>query len=103
MRKSKKKFLNSYLLQQSKINRLRQMIVLNPELESHYKEQIKHSNILRNDIEKKIALVDNSILSEILFQKYILGHTLEEISLIINYSKRHTERMHITALEKFKM
>lgn len=103
MVKSKKKYLNSYLLQQSKINRLKQMIVLNPDLESDYKDQIKHAKTLRNDIEKKIALVDNSILSEILFQKYILGHTLEEISLIINYSKRHTERMHITALEKFKM
>ena len=103
MRKSKKKYLSSYLLQQSKINRLKQMIVLNPDLEKDYKDQIAKSIALRNDIEKKISLVDGGILSEILFQKYILGRTLEEISLIINYSKRHTERMHITALEKFKM
>ncbi len=103
MRKNKKKYLSSYLLQQSKINRLKQMIVLNPDLESDYKDQIAKAKTLRDDIEKKIALVDNGILSEILFQKYILGRTLEEISLVINYSKRHTERMHITALEKFEM
>ena len=103
MRKSKKKYLGSYLLQQSKINRLKQMIVLNPDLENDYKEQIQKAKTLRNDIEKKISFVDGGILSEILFQKYILGRTLEEISLVINYSKRHTERMHITALEKFKM
>lgn len=103
MRKNKKKYLSSYLLQQSKINRLKQMIVLNPDLENDYKDQIEKAKTLRNDIEKKIALVDNGILSEILFQKYILGRTLEEISLVINYSKRHTERMHITALEKFRM
>ena len=103
MRKSKKKYLSSYLLQQSKINRLKQMIVLNPDLENDYKEQIQKAKTLRDDIENKISLVDGGILSEILFQKYILGRTLEEISLVINYSKRHTERMHITALEKFKM
>ena len=31
------------------------------------------------------------------------GKTLEEISLILNYSKRHIERLHIKALEKFNM
>ena len=61
MRKNKKKYLSSYLLQQSKINRLKQMIVLNPDLENDYKDQIEKAKTLRNDIEKKIALVDNGI------------------------------------------
>ena len=103
MLKLKKQYLNSYLLQQSKINRLKQMMIINPDLKETYQRQIEISKTLRNDIERKIALVDGGILSELLFQKYILGRTLEEISYVINYSKRQTERMHITALEKFKM
>ncbi len=101
--KSKKQYLNSYLLQQSKINRLKQMIVINPDLKDNYKKQIENSKALRYEIERKISKVDNGLLSEILFEKYILGRTLEEISFIINYSKRQTERLHIKALEKFKM
>lgn len=100
--KQKKQYLNSYLLQQSKIGRLKQMIIINPDLKDNYEKQIKNSNSLRNEIEQKIAQVDDGILSEILFQKYILGRPLEEVALVINYSKRQTERLHIKALEKFK-
>ena len=103
MQKNKKEYLNSYLLQQTKINRLNQMIALNPDLKSEYKNQIKKAEILRVNIENKITLVDDGILSEVLFQKYILGRTLEEVALAINYSKRHTERLHSAALEKFQM
>lgn len=103
MQKNKKAYLNSYLLQQTKINRLKQMAVLNPDLQNEYKKQIETSKNLRYDIEQKIAAVDGGILSELLFQKYILGRTLEEIGLVLNYSKRHTERLHIKALEKFNM
>ncbi len=103
MPKSKKKYLNSYLLQQPKIDRLNQMIILHPNLKSKYKKEISKAETLRKDIEIKISRVDGEILSEVLFQKYILGRTLEEVGLAINYSKRQTERMHATALEKFKM
>jgi len=103
MRKNKKKYLNSYLLQQAKISRLKEMISINPKMKQEYKRQIATAECLREDIENKISKVEDEILSEILFQKYICGKTLEEISIIINYSKRHTERLHITALEKFEL
>jgi len=103
MRKNKKKYLKSYLLQQTKIDRLIKMKAINPNFKEIYEEQIKNANELRNEIEAKILLIDDEILSEVLFQKYILGRTLEEVSLAINYSKRHTERMHTRALDKFEM
>ena len=55
------------------------------------------------EIEQKISNVDDELLCEILYQKYILGKTLEDIAVILNYSKRHIERLHIKALEKFKI
>ena len=79
------------------------MVFLNPDLKAKYQREIQNANTIRNEIENKIESVDNGILSEVLFQKYILGRTLEEVSLAINYSKRQTERFHIAALEKFKM
>ncbi len=103
MLNAKKKYLNSYLFQQSKIERLKEMSVINPELKNHYNRQIDIAKSVRHNIEDKISEIDNDIFSEVLFQKYILGKTLEEISLTINYSKRQTERLHIKALEKFKM
>lgn len=103
MAQNKKLYLKSYLLQQSKISRLREMISINPDMKEEYEKQIVCSKNLRKDIEYKISKVDDGLLSEILFQKYICGKTVEEISLIINYSKRQTERFHIAALEKFEM
>lgn len=103
MAKNKKLYLKSYLLQQSKISRLREMISINPDMKEEYEKQIVRSKNLRKNIEYKISKVDDGLLSEILFQKYICGKTVEEISLIINYSKRQTERFHIAALEKFEM
>ena len=103
MRKNKKQYLNKYLLQQAKIDRLNKMSLLNPDLKTKYEQEIQSAKAIRNEIEDKIARVDDGILSEVLFQKYILGRTLEEVSLAINYSKRQTERFHLAALEKFKM
>lgn len=99
----KKQYLSLYLLQESKINRLKQMSLINPEEKQKYQLEITKSLSLRNEIEFKIRSVDNNILSELLFQKYILGKTLEEISYILNYSKRHIERLHIEALKKFEL
>ena len=103
MNSAKKQYLNLYLLQQAKITRLEKMTVLNPKESQKYKEEIKKAFNLREEIEMKIRRVDNGILSELLFQKYICGKTLEEISYILNYSKRHIERLHIEALKKFNI
>lgn len=99
----KKKYLNCYLTQEALIERYSKMILINPENKDYYNQKISNAKSLRKDIENKIALVDDNILCEILYQKYVLGRTLEDISYIINYSKRHTERLHIKALEKFNV
>lgn len=103
MRKKKKEYLSSYLLQEVKITRIRNMMILNPELKPYYESVLNDALALRAKIEKQIANVDNGILSELLYQKYIFGKTLEDISIILNYSTRHIERLHIKALDLFEM
>ncbi len=103
MRQEKKKYLNSYLLQEAKIKRLKDMKKVSPDKSREYNLKIRECKSLRDEIEKKIKAVDGGILSEVLFQKYIFGKTLEEIGYILNYSKRQIERLHITALEKFNL
>lgn len=100
---NKKEYLRQYLLQQKRINRLNYMITLNPENQKKYLSQIKKSERIRKEIEAKISAVDDDILREVLFLKYTCGKSLMEISYIINYSRRHTERLHVKALEKFKI
>lgn len=101
MRQEKKQYLNQYLLQEAKINRLKEMCRINPENKALYNKEILEAENLRLEIENKIANVEDSLLSELLYQKYVFGKTLEEMSGILNYSKRHIERLHIKALEKF--
>ncbi|MBR4123074.1 MAG: hypothetical protein IKT93_01500 [Clostridia bacterium] len=103
MREEKKRYLNLYLLQEAKIKRLNSMMLISPDKKSEYKEKIAECIKIRDNIETKIKAVDGGVLSEILFQKYIFGKTLTEISYILNYSKRQIERLHIKALEKFNM
>lgn len=103
MRKKKKEYLNQYLLQEAKISRLKTMSKINPELKEQYGEEIKSALALREKIESEISAVDGSILSEVLFQKYVFGKTLEDISYTLNYSQRHIERLHVRALEEFKL
>lgn len=103
MRQKKKEYLSSYLLQETKINRLKKMADLNPDLEPQYSKALNEALLLRIKIERQIAEVDSGILSEVLYQKYIFGKTLEDIGVILNYSTRHIERLHIKALDLFKM
>lgn len=103
MRQKKKEYLSSYLLQETKINRLKKMADLNPELEPQYSKALNKALLLRIKIERQISEVDSGILSEVLYQKYIFGKTLEDIGAILNYSTRHIERLHIKALDLFKM
>ena len=100
---TKKEYLKQYLFQQKKINRLNEMIILAPEKKNEYFSQINKCEDLRREIEEKITAVDNGILSEVLFLKYACGKNLLEISYIINYSLRQTERIHKKALEKFEI
>ena len=95
----KKNYLNSYLLQEIKIKRLKKQI--DDKSNELYEAELKKAIFLRENIEREINVIDDPLLSEILFQKYVFGKTLEEISLIINYSHRHTERLHRAAIQKF--
>ena len=103
MLKSKKEYLKQYLYQETVINSLLQFSVIYPEREEEYKIEISKCNEIRKDIEEKISAVEDILLREILYNKYVFGKTLEQISYILNYSKRHIERLHIKALEKIEI
>lgn len=95
----KKEFLDLYLLQQVKINRLNYLIKENPSRKERYISQINAAEALRERIELAIENIDGGILSEVLCQKYLCGKSLEETALTLNFSKRHTERLFIKAIE----
>ncbi len=99
----KKAFLKSYLLQQAKIKRLKEMSLRFPEKRKDYKAEIEECIKTRQKIEKKISALDNEILKEVLIQKYICGKPHEEIGLILNYSTRHVERLHREAVDKVEI
>lgn len=96
----KKEVLYSYLFQEKKIKRLKELVENNKD--ASYLDELNSAIDLRNKIEERIKYVNDPILVEILFQKYVFGKTLEEISYIINYSHRHTERLHRKAIKKFE-
>ncbi len=100
MQNKKKEYLKQYLYQEAVIQSLSQFSIIHPEKEPEYRQKINVCIDIRNDIEEKISAVDDTLLREILYNKYIFGKTLEQISFILNYSKRHIERLHIKALEK---
>lgn len=103
MNEEKKQYLSLYLLQHAKIHRLNEMIYENPARRQEYLRLIEEANEIRFQIEAKIRQVDGGVLTELLYLKYVCGKTLFQISYILNYSVRHTERLHIKALKQFKM
>ena len=103
MQNEKKEYLKQYMYQESVIRSLNQLAVINPEKKDIYRDKISQALEIRSDIEQKISSVEDTVLREVLYNKYIFGKTLEEISYILNYSKRHIERLHIKALEKIEI
>ena len=103
MYEEKKKYLSAYLLQNAVIHRCNLLMECYPEKSAQYEKEIASANALREDIETKIRQTDGEVLSELLLLKYVCGKTLMEISYILNYSLRHTERLHRKALKLFKM
>lgn len=97
----KRAYLSSYRLQQLKIERVRTLMFQNPDRIEKYKGTLHRAEQLRNKIEDEIESVDDAILSEILYGKYVCRKSLEEIADRLSYSKRQIERLHIKALEKF--
>ena len=99
----KKKYLSLYMLQHARIERLVGMLETGTGNQAECLAGIRKANELRNEIERKIKEVDGGVLSELLYLKYVCGKPLLEISFILNYSVRHTERRHKKALEKLKL
>ncbi len=99
----KKQYLDLYMLQQVKIDRLRELMMKNPSGRARYADKIRSCEQLRDKIESEIESVDGAILSEILGQKYLCGKSLEETADRLNYSKRQIERLHNKAIEKFRV
>ena len=56
MRKAKKEYLSSYLLQETKINRFKKMVDLNPQLEKQYTDALNEALLLRIKIERQIVV-----------------------------------------------
>ncbi|MCQ2455210.1 MAG: hypothetical protein MJ090_03605 [Clostridia bacterium] len=102
-KEEKTKFLKGYRVFFVKIDRLKEMCDMFPENVSDYKKEISRTNKIIEKIDTAIKNVDDGILSEILFQKYILGRSLESISFELNYSKRQIERLHNIAIEKLEI
>ena len=103
MYEDKKEYLTSYSLQSKKIYRLTKMMYENPASRKKYEEEMRKAEALKAEIEEKISATDGGVLTELLYLKYVCGKTLEEIAFILNYSERHTERLHRKALGKFPM
>lgn len=97
----KKEILELYLIQQAKIDRLRDQMKINPKTVRRYRRKIREAEKLRRRIEDAIDNIDGGILSEVLSQRFLCGKSLEQIALTLNYSKRHIERLYIRAMEKF--
>lgn len=91
------------MLQHARIERLVGMLETGTGNQAECLAGIRKANELRNEIERKIKEVDGGVLSELLYLKYVCGKPLLEISFILNYSVRHTERLHKKALEKLKL
>lgn len=94
-----REYLSSYKILGTKIARLKEMLELNPENREKYSAEIENCKKKREKMETEIDTLDKGILSEILALRYICGKTLEEISLMIGYCKRQTERLHLKAIE----
>ncbi len=99
----KKQYLSSYLIQSDMIRILNEMILQNPSKKSQFLKKIRLCEAKRREIEKSITKIKDEKLKILLYEKYICGRTLEEISLLLNYSKRHIERLHIKALQQFEI
>lgn len=99
----KKEYLELYLIQQARIERLRDQMSINPKTVRRYRKKIRDAERLRRRIEDTIDAVDGGILSEVLSQKFLCGRNFEQIALTLNYSKRHIERLYIRAMEKINI
>lgn len=99
----KREFLKKYRILVSRIKRIKEMLESDTERKEKYINDINTARGIRDKIEDMIERVDGGILSEVLFQKYVCGKSIEATALTLNYSKRQIERLHLRALQKLDM
>ena len=95
----KRIYLEQYPLALAVINRCYLLSAKNADKSEKYKREISEAILLRDFIENDIGNITDKIESEVLAQKYLCGKTLEETAVMLNYSKRQVERIHVSALE----
>ncbi len=98
----KREFLKKYRVLITKIQRIGEMLETATDRKEKYINDMNIAKGIRDKIEDMIEKVDGGILSEVLFQKYICGKSIEATALSMNYSKRQIERLHLRALQKFE-
>ena len=72
-------------------------------LEMEIAKEIESLNIVRVKIEKAISSINDYGLESILRLHYINGMSWEKVAVKMNYSYRHTTRLHGIALQKLKI
>ena len=102
-REEKVMFLKKYRVLSAKTERLNEMKIMYPDNARRYDDEIRRTFTNMEKTEDSIRNVDDGLLSEILFQKYLCGKSLETISYALNYSKRQIERLHIVALDRLEI
>ncbi len=95
----KRIYLEQYPLTLAIINRCYLLSAKNADKSEKYKRKMTEAALLRDFIENDIEKITDKVESEVLAQKYLCGKTLEETAVILNYSKRQVERIHLNALE----
>lgn len=95
----KRAYLEMYPLALARINRCYLLSARNADKSEKYKKEMHEAVTLRDFIENDIDRVTDRVESEVLAQKYLCGKTLEETAVMLNYSKRQIERIHLNALE----
>lgn len=98
----KRKYLELYALQQARINRYCMLSARNADKKDKYKLKMCSAMSIRDIIEEDIDKIADKTESEVLAQKYLCGKTLEETAYMLNYSRRHVERLHISGLEHLR-
>lgn len=99
----KREFLRQYRVLTTKIKRIGEKLETATDRKEKYIKDINTARGIRDRIEDMIERVDGGILSEVLFQKYVCGKSIEATALTLNYSKRQIERLHLKALQKLDM
>lgn len=101
--RKKREYLKGYRIQQMRIVRLNELMQDYPHMAVKYSTQLQQCVAYCQKMEDEIDAIGDEFLSELLLQKYMCGKSLEEIGLGFGYSKRHMERLHVRALERFKI